>query len=314
MYRILVTARSFAKTPGAHHHYLAASDCAVDLRAPEQPLGSAELAALLPGYDGVILGLDRCDAAAVAAADRLRVISRYGVGTEAVDLAAAAARGIAVTITPNTNNISVAELAIGLMFALARNIAYMAEQAHQNSFQRMTGVELTGKVLGIVGYGAIGREVAKRGLGLGMRVIAYDPFFKGDWLGADDRTLEALLTEADVVSLHLPLTSETRHLINAERLSLMPRHAFLINTARGGLVDEIALAEALSSGRLGGAAMDVFAQEPPENSPLLRLPNFIATPHAGGATHEAIARMALLAAQNCVAVLRGDPCDNIVNQ
>lgn len=313
MYRILVTARSFAKTPGAHHEFLFAHDCEVDLRAPEHPLDSAGLAALLPGYDGAILGLDRCDAAALECADRLRVISRYGVGTEAVDLQAAAARGIAVTITPNTNNVSVAELAIGLMFALARGIPAMAASARQGSFARHTGIELAGKTLGVVGFGAIGREVAKRALGLGMHVLAYDPFYAADWLGAETSSLDRVIGESHVISLHVPLTDDTRNLINAESLRTIRDGAFIINTARGGLVDEAALCDALVAGRLGGAAMDVFAHEPPEGSPLLTLPNFIATPHAGGATHEGIARMALMAAENCVAVLKGEPCENVVH-
>jgi D-3-phosphoglycerate dehydrogenase len=300
---LLVTARSFAKTPGAHHDLLARAGYTVDLRAPEHPLDSAGLAALLPGYDGVILGLDRCDAAALAAADKLRVISRYGVGMENVDLAAAAARGIVVTNTPNTNNISVAELAIALLFALARHIPQTAANARAGDFSRLTGWELTGKTLGVAGFGAIGREVAKRGAALGMRVLAYDPFYEGDWGAAEAVDLPLLLREAHAVTLHVPLTDDTRHLINADSLATMRDGAFLINTARGGLVDEAALHAALTAGKLAGAAMDAFAHEPPTGSPLLALPNFIATPHMGGATVEAIARMALMAAENVVRVL-----------
>jgi D-3-phosphoglycerate dehydrogenase len=302
-YRILVTARSFAKTPGAHHNYLAAHDCIVDLRAPDHPLDSAGLAALLPGYDGVILGLDQCDAAAIAAAEGLRVISRYGVGMENVDLDAAAARGITVTNTPNTNNISVAELAIGLMFALARNIPQTAANARVGDFSRQTGWEVTGKTLGVAGYGAIGREVGTRGAGLSMRVLAYDPYYNGDWGTAQAVDLPTLLREADVISLHVPLNDSTRYMINAESIATMRDGAVILNTARGGLVDEDALYAALSSGKLAGAAMDAFAHEPPTGSPLLGLPNFIATPHMGGATREAIARMALAAAENVVRVL-----------
>ena len=304
-YRILVTARSFAKTPGAHHDYLAANGCTVDLRAPDHPLDSAGLAALLPGYDGVILGLDQCDAGAIAAADQLRVISRYGVGMENVDLEAAAARGITVTNTPNTNNVSVAELAIGLIFALARNIPQTAANARAGDFSRLTGWELTGKTLGVAGYGAIGREVGKRGAGLAMQVLAYDPYFNGDWGAAEMVDLPTLLRESDVVSLHVPLTDSTRHLINADSLVTMRDGAVIINTARGGLVDEDALYDALVSSKLSGAAMDAFAHEPPTGSPLLTLPNFIATPHMGGSTREAIARMALAASENVVRVLTG---------
>lgn len=304
-YRILVTARSFAKTPGAHHDYLAAHDCVVDLRAPDHPLDSAGLAALLPSYDGVILGLDQCDAAAIAAAEGLRVISRYGVGMENVDLEAAAARGITVTNTPNTNNISVAELAIGLMFALARNIPQTAANARVGDFSRQTGWEITGKTLGVAGYGAIGREVGVRGAGLAMRVLAYDPYYNGDWGAALAVDLPTLLRDADVISLHVPLTDGTRHMINAASIATMRDGVVILNTARGGLVDEDALYAALVSGKLAGAAMDAFAHEPPTGSPLLALPNFIATPHMGGATREAIARMALAAAENVVRVLAG---------
>jgi phosphoglycerate dehydrogenase-like enzyme len=188
----------------------------------------------------------------------------------------------------------------------------MAGLAQRGDFTRITGVELTGRTLGVAGFGAIGREVARRALALGMPVVAYDPYYQGDWGAAEPVDLPALWARSWALSLHLPLTPTTTHLVNADTLKQMQPRSFLINTARGGLVDEAALYDALTLGNLAGAAMDVFATEPPTDSPLLTLPTFIATPHSGGATREAIARMALLAAENLVSVLNGVECPYIV--
>lgn len=313
MFRVLATARSFCNSPGEHHTYLKAQDCAVDLRPPTNPMTAAELGALLPGYDGVILGLDSCDATALASADQLKVISRYGAGYDEVDLDEAARQGIAVTNTPGANQIAVAELTIGLMFALARQIPLIAAAARQSTWKRPTGMELTGKTLGLIGFGAIGRDVARRALGIGMQVIAHDPYFKGDFPGVELVSFDDVIRRGQIISLHAALTPENHHLINTERLAEMQSGALLLNTARGGLVDEQALYDALSFGKLRGAAMDAFENEPPEGSPLLTLDNFIATPHIGATTAESVERMAMMAARNLVAVLRGEPCESIVN-
>lgn len=312
-YHVLVTARSFANTPGRHHEMLEEAGCEVDLRAPSHPYPADELRAMIPGYDGVILGLDACDASVIAAADKLRVISRYGVGVDAVDLAAAARKGIAVTNTPGANQTAVAELALGLLFALARRIPQIASAAAAGVWQRPTGWELSGKTLGVVGFGAIGREVAAKALGLGMRVVAYDPFWSKDVAGVERMDLASLFAQSDVVTLHAAATPETINLINTETLASMKRGAYLINTARGDLVDEAALYAALKEGQLGGAAADAFQHEPPEGSPLLTLENFIATPHIGATTRESVARMAQMASQNLVRVLKGEPGAAIVN-
>lgn len=312
-YRILVTARSFGKVPGAHHDYLAQNGCAADLRAGPHPLTAAELAALIPGYDGAILGLDHCDASVIARADRLRVISRYGSGVDQVDLSAARDRGIAVTNTPGANRIAVAELAIGLMFALARNIPATTTAARAGEWKRGAGIELTGRTIGIVGLGQIGQEVARRAHALGMTVVGYDPFITDLPATIRRADLPDVLRAADFVSLHSAATPETENLINAERLALMKPTAYLINTARGSLVDENALLAALQSGKLAGAAADALRADPPTGSPLLGLENFLYTPHIGATTQESVERMALMAAQNAVAVLRGEPCPFIVN-
>lgn len=313
-FRVLATARSFCTTAGLHQDILRQNGCDLILKAGDHPLSADELRPLMVDVDGAILGLDVCDETVIAAANRLRVISRYGIGVDNVDLDAASRRGIAVTNTPNTNHIAVAELTIGLVFALARDLPNTAASTRAGVWKRTTGWELTGKTLGLVGYGAIGREVARRAFGLGMRVLAYDPYWRGAWDQAEPAELPALLAASKIVSLHCPLTPQTANLINRETLAQMQDGAVLINTARGGLVDEAALYEALRAGKLSGAAMDAFAHEPPQGSPLLELANFIATPHMGGTTIEAIERMGLLAAQNTLAILRGEPCPYVVNR
>jgi D-3-phosphoglycerate dehydrogenase / 2-oxoglutarate reductase len=310
---VLATARSFCRSDGPHHDYLRDNGCAVDLRPPEHPLSAAELAGMVAGYDGLVLGLDECDASVIAQADRLRAISRYGTGVDRVDVQAATRRGIAVTNTPGVNRVAVAELTIGLIFSLARRIPQVVINARSGVWERARGWELNGKTLGLIGLGAIGREVATRAAALGMRVLAYDPYATDDTGPAQMVNLDALLAESDIVSLHCAATPETTRLVNADRIALMKDGAHLVNTARGELVDEAALYDALSSGKLAGAASDVFQQEPPAGSPLLTLDNFIPTLHMAGTSVESVQRMALLAAENLVAVLRGDPCEHIVN-
>ncbi|MBZ0302487.1 MAG: phosphoglycerate dehydrogenase [Anaerolineae bacterium] len=312
-YKVLATPRSFCNSDGPYHEFLRQNDCLVDRRAQDRPLHADELRAIIPGYDGVVLGLDECDASVIECADRLRVISRYGAGVDQVDLAAASRRGIRVTNTPGANSIAVAELCIGLMFALARNIPQVAFAARSGVWKRAAGWELCGKTLGIIGLGDIGQQVAIRAHDLGMRVLAYDPFTEKDVTGVERTDLQNILRQADVLTLHCALTPETRNLMSAERLAEMHPGAYIINTARGGLVDEAALYEVLRSGHLGGAAADVFHDDPPNGSSLLTLDNFIATPHIGATTRESVQRMSMMAARNVVAILRGEPCPYVVN-
>lgn len=309
-YRVLATARSFCRTKGPHHAYLAEHGCTVDLRAEEQPLSSARLAEIIAGYDGAILGLDSCDASVLARADRLRVISRYGVGVDNVDLATATRLGIAVTITPGTNTTAVAELTIALILALARNLPQVVSAGKGGQWRRTPGWELSGKTLGLIGFGAIGQAVAQRAHGLELKVLAYDPFWPGEADQVEQVDLATLLGSSDIVSLHSALTPETKGLISHERIKQMKDGAILVNTARAALVDEEALFEALTRGKLAGVATDVLANE---SSSLLGLENVIVTPHLGATTREAVARMSQLAAENLVAVLHGKPCRHLVN-
>jgi D-3-phosphoglycerate dehydrogenase len=311
-FRVLVTARSFCNTPGLHHDFLTDHGCKVVMAARTHPLTSSELAELIPGFDGAILGLDICDSSVIERADRLRVISRYGVGVSEIDLEAASEHGIAVTNAPGANAPAVAELAIGLMFCLARGLPKSISSARENIWHRQLGWELTGKTLGLIGLGAVGREVATRARALGMNVIAFDPFSKLD--GIPMLKLDEILEQADVISLHVPLTPETNQLINRARIAQMRDGAILINTARGGLIDESALEQALTSGKLAGAAADTLEEDPPEDHPLLQLETFLYTPHIGANTIQSVERTGLMAAHNLISILRGEPCEHIVNK
>ncbi len=307
---ILVTPTSYGQHDAGLRMELEAVAGRVTYNDTGKPLSSAQLATLLPGVDGFIAGLDVIDAAALAAADALQVIARYGVGTDNVDLAAAQARGIIVTNTPGANAGAVAELAVGLMLLLARPILSAAAETRAGGWPRTSGLSLGGKTVGLVGFGAIGRAVARLLSGFDCRLLTCDPwcdFEQAASLGVAVAELDALLAVSDFVSLHAPVTAQTRGMVDTAFLSRMKRGAALVNTARGELVDEAALYEALASGRLRGAALDAFAAEPPgANHPLLSLPNVIATPHMGAHTDGATTTMGRMALADCLAILRGD--------
>ncbi|MCL2782509.1 MAG: phosphoglycerate dehydrogenase [Propionibacteriaceae bacterium] len=271
------------------------------------PLHADQLIPLLQDVDGVVAGLDDYTAEVIeAAGPRLKVISRYGTGSDRVDQAAAAARGIVVATTPGANAIGVAELALGMMFALARSIPTLDRAVRAGGWPRAHGMELTGKTLGIVGVGAIGKALAQRAEGLSMHVVGYDPMVSDDDMsaaGIKPLPLGQLLACSDVVSLHVPIMDSTRHMIDASALASMKKGALLINTARGGLIDEDAACQALKSGQLGGLALDAYEVEPPKGSPLFELDNVIATPHTGAHTDESVQRMADAAVDNLLKVL-----------
>ncbi|MGK4579111.1 hydroxyacid dehydrogenase [Kitasatospora sp. HPMI-4] len=247
----------------------------------------------------------RVDTEVLDQAPRLRVIARAGVGLDNVDTATARARGITVVNAPDSNTVSVAELTVGLIVASMRHIAPAARSLAEGEWRRsdFVGVELAGRTLGIIGYGRVGRQVARRLAAFDMRILVHDPY--ADTLGDDIRAtgLDELLAASDVVTLHLPKTPRTEGLVGARELALMKPTAHLVNTSRGGIVDEEALARALGEGRLAGAALDVFATEPPGPSPLLALPNVLGIPHLGASTHDAQLRAGQEAVRKVLAEL-----------
>ncbi len=276
------------------------------------PLRGEEILSRLEGCDAYIAGVDYITADVIEKMpDSVKVISRYGVGVDRVDLAAAKARGIAVTNTPGANSTSVCELAFALMLCAARNIPQLHEAVTNAEWPRSEGIELAGKTLGIVGFGAIGKRLALRAKAFEMDVLAYDPYFDAAFAeanGIKQADLDTLLRSANVVSLHVPLTDATRHMIGEKQIAEMKDGAIIINTARGGLIDETAAAAAIRSGKLAGLGLDAFEQEPLVDSPLKGLPRVIFTPHTGAHTADATAKMGMMAVENAIAVLSGQPC------
>ena len=280
------------------------------------PLSEEELIPLLEDVDGYIAGVDYVTAKALTGANRLKVISRYGIGVDRVDLKAAREKQIDVTNTPGANSISVCELAFGMMLCAARNLAELHSRVSAGEWPKSRGIELCGKTLGIIGMGAIGKHLATRALAFGMTVQAYDMYFDqafADAHGIRRVELPELLATSDFISIHVPYTPETRHLIGRESIRTMRKGAVIINTARGGIVDEEAAAEALRAGQLGGIGLDAFEEEPLKDSPLKGLPNVILTPHTGANTADAVAAMSRMSVENLIDVLSGRPCRYIVN-
>jgi len=280
-----------------------------------RPLTQEELIELLPGCDGYIAGLDYVDASVIAACDKLRVISRYGAGVDRVDLAAAKEKGITVCNTPGANAQAVADLTLGLILAVARKIPVLDADVRAGGWRRSTGVELYGKTIGILGLGAIGKAVAKRAQGFSMKVLAYDPYMDQAYAAEHDitsTTIDQIVREADVICLHLPYMPETRHIISGELMSKMKKGVIIINTSRGGLIDEDAAAVLLESGHLGGLGLDAFEVEPVGETPLSAFDNVVLTPHTAAHTHEATANMANMAVQNLIDVLSGQECPYVI--
>jgi D-3-phosphoglycerate dehydrogenase/(S)-sulfolactate dehydrogenase len=278
----------------------------------ETGLAGDALAAALRGRQAILVrGQTQVTGDVIRAVQGLRVIARAGAGTDNIDTTAARAAGVAVFNAPGANAVSVAEHAWGLIFALLRHIpaADASMRAGKWEKSKLTGSEVSGRTLGLVGLGYVGREVARIGIALHCRVLGYDPVegAGADVVGIERVDLDTVFRESDIVSLHAPLTNETRHVVDASRLALMKRGAILINAARGGLVDEGALAKALEDGRLGGAGLDVFEKEPPSPAPnpLAALPNVVLTPHLGASTDEAQERAAVRAAEAVCAFLGG---------
>ena len=302
------------------------ADSGLSLLREEHPvdvrtgLSEDELVDVIGDYDALVVRSGtKVVARVIAAAERLQVIGRAGVGIDNIDIDAATERGILVVNAPDGNTVAAAEHTIALLMSIARNVPQADASLRARRWERklLIGVEVAGKTLGVVGLGRIGREVSRRGRGLGMRVVAHDPYTSGAvaaTVGAElhDR-LDDVLAAADFLTVHVPLSPATRGLIGQRELALMKPSARVINVARGGVVDEGALLAALQEGRLAGAALDVFADEPPFDNPLLGLANVVVTPHLGASTHEAQIAVSVDVARQVLDILAGKPAAHPVN-
>ncbi len=269
----------------------------------------AEMLSLVPGMDAALVSIDPLTRRVIAAANKLKVISRTGVGYDAIDVPAATERGIYVTTTPGANETAVADYTWAMLMAVARKVVENDRNVREGKWQRVIGDDPSGKTIGIVGLGTIGKKGAKRAAGFDMRILAYDVFKDEAWAAANNVTymaLDDLLAEADFVTCHVPLMEATRNLIGEAQLRRMKPSAYLINTSRGGVIDEEALYQALNEGWIKGAGLDVFSQEPAWGNPLLTLDNVLLAPHVAGNSFGAQARMIEMAFDNVINVLKGE--------
>ena len=314
--RVLIATRSFGSTSPKPWDVLAQAGFETIRADLTQKMTEERLIALLDDVDGAIIGAMPMTARVFDGAPKLKVVSTHGVGFDHVDLEAAARHGVIVANCPGANDQAVADLAIGLMVCLARQVVPANRDLRNGEWKNYQGNELWQKTLGLIGLGRIGRAVARRAGGFDMNVLAYDPFVdarQAEAAGTRPASFDEVISSADYLSLHLVLNDQTRNIIGKKELERMKPSAFLINTARGGLVDEDALYTALEAGKLAGAALDVFSEEPPLEQGLLYLPNVVATPHIGAHSKEAIERVGVLAAQNVVQALQtGEPVFRVV--
>jgi D-3-phosphoglycerate dehydrogenase len=317
MTKILITSTSFGQKDKTPLELLQSKGYEITWNETGKPMAAADLIAKLEGCAGVIAGLDYFTAEVFAKTDGLKIVARYGVGVDRVDLEAAAAKGVVVTNTPTANSDSVADLAVGLMLAVARHLLEAHRQTMEGKWPKLFGVSLFQKTVGLVGMGRIGARVAQRVKGFECRTLVYDPFINAETASLFGchkvDTLEKLLAESDFVSLHNPASEVANLMINRQTLSLMKPTAILVNTARGELVCEADLLDALRNKVIGGAGLDTFAEEPPQIEKYQNVPNLLLTPHMGAYTTEALYNMAMDSTNDLIAVLEGrEPVNRIV--
>ena len=308
-WRVLIGSKSFGKAYPEHLKRLKKAGCEIIPNQIGRAYRASELPTALAGMDAIVTGTDELTAEVIMSADCLKLIAKHGVGLDNIDRGAARTKGVVVAATFGAVHDSVADLTMALLLAVARGIVPAHLDTVSGKWKGYVGMELRGKFLGIVGLGRIGKEVALRAQAFGMEVLACDPFPDSAFAAAHRITLvslEDLLEQADAVSLHAALASAGRPLLGGAELQAMKPGAVIINTGRGHLVDEQALVSALRDGRLGGAGLDVFAEEPPAESPLLALRNVVLTPHMAGDTWDARRRLGEITVENIVRVKRGE--------
>jgi len=306
--KVLVTPRSFSSTSEKPKKILEDKKYELIYNDKGRPYSKKEMIDLVKDIDGIIVGIDYLGKEVIEEANRLKVISKYGVGTDNIDIEEAAKKNIIVTNTPTANNQAVADLAFCHIMSLARKITKANNSTKSGEWERFIGNSVYKKNLGIIGLGKIGKALVKRAKGFDMNILAYDVYPDQKYAKDNDIKyvkLPELYKKSDFISVHVPLNSQTKNLIGKKEFEIMKDSAFLINTSRGGIVNEDDLYEALKNNKIKGAAMDAFINEPPKNSPLKELENIIMTSHNGAYTEEAIEKMGVQAAENLINVLEG---------
>jgi D-3-phosphoglycerate dehydrogenase len=314
--KILITPRSFASFSDKSLKMFTERGYEIKRNNTGRPYEKEEMLKLIRDIDGIIIGIDELSAEIIEGADALKVISKYGIGLDNIDINTATNKKIIVTSTPTANVDAVADLAFGLILSLARRIPEADKKTKSGKWEKIIGKSVWEKTLGVIGLGKISRQVVKRAIGFEMNILAFDIVKDKKFVqkyGIKYVNLEKLLRKSDYITIHIPLNDATRGMISYEELEKMKKNAFLINTSRGGIVDEEALYDALRNNKLRGAALDVYNNEPLRESPLKELDNMIMTPHIGAYTEEAIENMSIQAAQNLIDVLEGREPQNRVN-
>jgi D-3-phosphoglycerate dehydrogenase / 2-oxoglutarate reductase len=317
-HKILSTSPSFGYFASEPLDYLKCHDCEWDLLPQGKKISQEELTDRIREADAIVVGMEeKITEGVLDAATKLKIITKHGAGVDNIDIPAATKKGIPVVSAAGANSDAVADLTMGLFLSLARTIPFADRSVKEGRWPRLVGIQINGKVLGIIGLGQIGKKVAKRATGFDMKVLSYD-VVKDDVFarqcGIAYLPLEEVLAQSDFLSIHIPLNSSTRRLIGEKELRLMKKDSFLVNVSRGSIVDEEALCHALKEGRIRGAALDVFEQEPPGGSPLLKLDNFISTPHMAGYTREALIETGMICVRAIVDVLNGRRPQGVINR
>lgn len=301
--KVLITPRSFGKADPKAFDMLKEAGIEIVKNETGAILTEEKMTELLADCDGIIIGVDPFSANVIKNAPKLKVVSKYGVGLDNIDLKACEERGIIVTKTVGANANAVADFAFTLLLAVARKVVSINNTCRNGAWDKPTTIDVYGKTLGLIGFGAIAKGVAKRASGFDMEVMAYDPFWDEEYAkkhGVKKASLEEIYKNADFISLHVPLTNETENLISAKELAMMKRSAVIINTARGGIINEDDLLAALVDNRIYGAGIDAFREEPPSNKKWFELENVVISPHTAASSFGATEQMGRMAAQNII--------------
>jgi D-3-phosphoglycerate dehydrogenase len=307
-FKVLITPRSFEHIKDKFLELLKDAEIEVVMNPYGRVIKEDEMVELIKDMDGIIVGIDPITKRVIDNASKLKVISKYGVGVDNIDLESAKERNIVVTNTPNANSNAVAELTVGLIISVLRNIPLSDRRVREKKWDRFIGYELYRKTLGVIGTGSIGKRVIKLLRGFDLNILCYDKFPDYEWAEKENVkyvNFDELLKRSDIITIHIPLTEETRHLISERELSLMKKTAVIINTSRGGIINERDLYKFLKEGKIYGAGLDVLEDEPPQNSALIELDNVVITSHIGAHTQESIENMAFMAIDNLISVLKG---------